>query len=90
MYMKNLPADLVNKVLIDINQQYKKKIEELEEQLKKYDSHVSCLESELEEVVSLMMSHGAICCEQCDTWGMDGEEVKWCENQGEYLCEECR
>jgi len=89
MYMKNLPADLVNKVLIDINEEYKKKIKELEDDIKIAHSQVECLQCELDESVEFIISHGGICCEQCDIWGMNGQVI-WCQDRQEHLCEECR
>ena len=80
--MKNLPADLVNKVLIDINEEYKKKIKELE-------AHIECLQCQLDDTVDFMISNDAICCEHCDTWGFN-DAVRWCADKEEHLCEECR
>lgn len=89
MYMKNLPADIVNKILIDINEEYKKKIKELEDELKKSQSQIDCLQCQLDETVDFMISNDAICCEHCDTWGFNNE-IRWCADRGEHLCEECR
>ncbi len=82
MYMKNLPTDLVNKVLIDINEEYKKKIKELE-------AHIECLQCELDETMDFVVDIGAICCEGCSIWGMPNVII-WCAEREEHLCEECR
>jgi len=87
--MENFRGDIVNKILIDINEEYKKKIKELEDKLKKSQSSIDCIQCELDEAMDFVVNSGGICCEQCSIWGMQ-DVITWCAEREEHLCEECR
>lgn len=86
--MNALPLDLVNKVLVDVNQELRDKIKELKKELEKSEQRVEDLQLSVENATDYVTAHGGICCEQCGIWSME-DEVEYYHNYEEHLCPEC-
>jgi len=91
--MNALPLDLVNKVLVDVNQELRDKIKELKKELEKSKARQEDLQMLADDATDFVTTHGGICCEQCGFWSMqnslEDEVVQYYENYEEHLCQEC-
>lgn len=86
--MNALPLDLVNKVLVDVNQELRDKIKELKKELEKSKDREEQLQQVADDATDYVTAHGGVCCEQCGFWSME-DEVQYHNNYEEHLCGEC-